>query len=182
MIEKEISKILSKYLNSFVDKTHWKENNEYDILMDVFGITPSLKRENRQYRGRELWMCWQLIVSKVAELSCWDEYKPAQRIWQDEPIDLIIWNDAIDTKYRVWSWDSWTLKKFKKYWAMIREDMWYRPVMLMVRDDNLPAAMTALRKWTWEVYIWDDSFDYLLDKTWFDLKSYLISMKWELSL
>jgi hypothetical protein len=59
-IESVLKGILKQYQNSFSNKIYVEENDDHDPLMDVFGITPSLKRENRQYWGRELGMCWQL--------------------------------------------------------------------------------------------------------------------------
>ena len=93
----KLSTIIQQYQSSFSSKSYVPENNDHDVLMQVFGITPELKRENRQYWGRELGMCWQLLVSEVAASLCAD-YKPAVRVGADEPIDLYIGNDAIDIK------------------------------------------------------------------------------------
>ena len=41
--------------------------------MEVFGITPEMKRENRQYWGRQLGMCWQRLVTEISRQS--------SRIW-----------------------------------------------------------------------------------------------------
>ena len=65
-----LENILQQYQSSFEGKVYIEENNDHDILMDVFNITPNLKRENRQYWGRELGMCWQLLIQKIAELNC----------------------------------------------------------------------------------------------------------------
>ena len=54
MTERKLEQILARYQNSFTDKVYTEENEEHDILMDVFGISPIIKRENRQYWGREL--------------------------------------------------------------------------------------------------------------------------------
>ena len=62
--------ILSEYQRAFADKAYSDENNDHDVLMDVFGITPELKRENRQYWGRELGMCWQRLVIEVCRNTC----------------------------------------------------------------------------------------------------------------
>jgi hypothetical protein len=48
-LEENLKDILSQYRGSFTDKAYDEENDDHDVLMDVFGITPSLKRENRQY-------------------------------------------------------------------------------------------------------------------------------------
>lgn len=111
-LQSQLHRILQQYSSSFGAKVYQEENSDHDILMDVFGITPERKRENRQYWGRELGMCWQLLVIKIAEHNCAD-YRPAIKMERDEPLDLFIGNDAIDTKYRIGSGDSGTLKKFR---------------------------------------------------------------------
>lgn len=176
MNEESLINILKHYQNSFKNKEYDIDNNDHDVLMDVFWLSPETKRQNRQYRWRELGMCRQLLVTEVARNKCPTEFKPAQKIGKDEPIDLIIWKDAIDTKYRIWSWDSWTLKKFKTYWNMI-EKMWLNPVILILREDNLPAAITALNVWNRDVYIWDACFAYIKNKTWYDIKEFLEWLK-----
>jgi len=167
----ELHKILSQYRESFSEKTYSDENNDSDVLMNLFGITPELKRENRQYWGRELGMCWQLLINKLCEINCKD-YKPALKIDADEPTDLFIGNDAIDTKYRIGSGDSGTLKKFKKYGAFLKSKG-FRPVLLILRKDNLSAAITACKVGGWEIYTGEESFKYIKQKAGFDLEKYL---------
>jgi hypothetical protein len=53
-VDHRLKKILSNYREAFTGKTYAEENDAPDPLMAVFGITPDLKRENRQYWGREL--------------------------------------------------------------------------------------------------------------------------------
>ena len=48
----KLSDILTRYQKSFVQKSYKDENEDHDVLMDVFGLTPKIKRENRQYWGR----------------------------------------------------------------------------------------------------------------------------------
>ena len=90
----------------------------------------------------------------------------------DEPCDLIVQNYAIDTKYRLGSGDSGTLKKFKSYGHLLREQG-YEPVFLFLREDNLPAAMTACRKGNWNMYIGKQSFDFIKNISGFDMEDYL---------
>lgn len=151
-----IEPILKKYQESFQAKTYSAENNDIDILMNIFGITPEQKRENRQYWSRELGMIWQLIICRICENHCSD-FKPALKIGHDEPCDLVLGNDAIDTKYRIGSGDAGTLKKFKQYGALLQKKG-YTPVLLILREDNLPAAITACTKGGWRVLGGDDSF------------------------
>lgn len=159
MNNRAIENIFSHYYESFKRKTYSAENNDRDVLMDVFGITPSQKRENRQYWGRELGMIWQLLVCELARETRSD-FQPALRIGNDEPCDLIIGQDAIDTKYRIGSGDAGTLKKFKLYGKLLRE-RGYTPVLLILRDDNLPAAITACNHGGWTVLTNRTSFNYL---------------------
>ena len=170
----EIKTILSNYSQSFSDKSYSEENNDVDVLMALFGITPELKRENRQYWGRELGMCWQLLVNKVCELRGAD-YSPALKIEKDEPTDLFLGQDAIDTKYRIGSGDSGTLKKFMKYGELLKSKG-YRPLLLILRSDNLPAAITACKVGGWEIITGDKCFEYIRDHTGFDLLAYLIAL------
>ena len=169
--KKLIEPILRHYHDAFEAKTYTAENDKSDVLMEIYGISPEQKRENRQYWGRELGMMWQRIVTELSREHC-DNFQPALRIDGDEPCDLIIGRDAIDTKYRIGSGDSGTLKKFKQYGKLLSEKG-YRPVLLILRDDNLPAAITACKNGGWEVLTSQDSFDYLTHKTGIDVKKLL---------
>jgi len=179
-IDLNIKTIINQYRQSFSQKNYSDENNDTDILMDLFNISPNLKRENRQYWGRELGMCWQLIISKLSELRC-PEFKPALKIEGDEPTDLFIGKDAIDTKYRIGSGDSGTLKKFKKYGELLTKQG-YRPLLLILREDNLPAAITACRAGGWKIVVGEESFNYIKERTNFDLKDYFIKNKGNFSI
>lgn len=171
MTEKKLEQILARYQNSFTEKVYAEENEEHDILMDVFGISPIIKKENRQYSGRELGMCWQLLVTETCKAYC-SSFQPAFRVGSDEPCDLIVDAYAIDTKYRIVSGDSGTLKKFKSCGPLLRTYN-YEPVFLILRQDNLPAAITACQVGTWKVYTGDASFNFIQTISGFDLKSFL---------
>ena len=67
-IHEVLNGLIRRYQDSFTQKVYDVENDDTDPLMDVFAITPDLKRENRQYWGRELGMCWQLMISEVVRL------------------------------------------------------------------------------------------------------------------
>lgn len=159
----DIRLVLQSYHNSFSSKAYSDENNDSDILMNVFGITPELKRENRQYWGRELGMAWQLIVNHIFS-NYHPSYGTAIKIGDDEPCDLVAGKDAIDTKYRIGSGDSGTLKKFKSYGKLL-SDKGYRPVLLILRDDNLHAAITACNNGGWTVFTGQASVQYILNNT-----------------
>ena len=163
--------IAINYQSSFTAKTYNDENDDYDCVMDLFGISPTLKRENRQYWGRELGMCWQLFVCEVVRQTR-DDYGPALRFGADEPCDLVFGQTAIDTKYRIGSGDSGTLKKFKQYGALLK-GKGYNPVFLIVRKDNLSAAITACRKGGWAVHTGESTFAFIQEYTGFDLQMFL---------
>lgn len=175
MVEYSLDNILRKYQTSFIDKVYSEENEEYDLLMDVFDISPDIKRENRQYWGRELGMCWQLLVIEICKNHC-QNFQPAFKIGKDEPCDLIVDSYAIDTKYRIGSGDSGLHKKFKSYGKILRQEG-YIPVLLVLRTDNLPAAITACEVGTWEIYTGDNSFQFIQQISGFNLKQFLIDRK-----
>ena len=166
-----VDAILGSYKATFSEKVYSDENDDHDVLMDVFGITPLLKRENRQYWGRELGMCWQKLVVEVCR-SARIDFGPALRIDADEPCDLTVGNLAIDTKYRIGSGDSGTLKKFKAYGPLLRS-RGLEPVLLIVREDNLGAAITACNAGGWTVTTGQRTFDYLYNLTGVDIKDLL---------
>ena len=170
VIETNLDAVLKKYQSAFTQKVYSDENDDHDILMDAFGITPQLKRENRQYWGRELGKCWESLVIEVCRSS--PSFQSALRIGDDEPCDLRVDGYAIDTKYRVGSGDSGTLKKFKKYGPLLKEHG-YEPVFLFLREDNLPAAMTACKKGGWTIYTGKKSFEFIENISGFDLETYL---------
>lgn len=174
-LDTKLKDVLRAYRDSFSIKTYSEENDDPDPLMDVFGITPDRKRENRQYWGRELGMCWQLLVTNALSHHC-KKYTPAIKIGEDEPCDCCVGEDAIDTKYRVGSGDSGTLKKFKSYGKLLKE-RGYRPLLLIVREDNLNAAITACTKGGWTVLQGPATFDYIEELSGFDLRNWLESCK-----
>ena len=116
-------------------------------------------------------MCWQLLVTEIFR-SAGDDFAPALKIGYDEPCDVIFGNYAIDTKYRIGSGDSGTLKKFKSYGPLLRQHG-YDPIFLILRTDNLPSAMAACHAGTWEVYTGADTFEFIQQHTGFDLNAYL---------
>ncbi len=174
-LDDQLKQVLRAYRDSFSSKTYSEENDDCDLLMDVFGITPSLKRENRQYWGRELGMCWQLLVTQVLSHTC-RNYSPALRVGDDEPCDCCVGADAIDTKYRIGSGDSGTLKKFKSYGKLLTQ-RGLRPVLLIVREDNLNAAMAACATGGWTVLQGKATFDYIQTLSEFDMAAWLESCK-----
>ena len=174
-IEDQLRNILGQYKDSFITKEYNEENNDHDVLMDVFGITPDLKRENRQYWGRELGKCWERIVCKVFELKC-ENYKSALKVGDDEPCDCIVGTDAMEAKYRIGSGDSGFSKKIRQYGKDLTE-LKYNPIILILREDNLPSAISTCKKAGWNVYIGEQTFQYISEKANFDLLGWLNDFK-----
>ena len=179
MISSEVSAsleaILKQYGESFTGKEFGGESSEVDAVMSVFGLTQDMKVANRQYWGRELGMCWQKLVTELCQATC-KNFRGPIREGGDELCDLVVKGDAIDTKYRIGSGDSGTLKKFKSYGKNLT-DRGLNPVLLIVRKDNLPAAITACRTGGWQVLTGEESFRYIKKVTGFDLRTWLVQRK-----
>lgn len=171
MIDQKLSDILKQYQNNFSKKIYTDVYDSTDILMETFGITQKLKRENKQFWGRQLGACWQYLIAELCKSTCKD-YGDALRFNRDEPCDLVVGKNAIDTKYRMGSGDSGTLKKFRQYGTLLQDEN-YQPVILCVREDNLPAAMTACKAGGWLIYTGTSTFDYIERMTKFDLYQWL---------
>lgn len=178
-ISVSLEAILQHYEESFAGKEFGGESAEVDDLMLVFGLTQDMKFGNRQYWGRELGMCWQKLITELCRATC-DTFQDPIREDGDELCDLVVKNDAIDTKYRIGSGDSGTLKKFKSYGRNLR-DRGLNPVQVILREDNLPAAITACRTGGWEVLTGDESFRYIEKITGFDLRAWLVERKGKFS-
>ena len=158
--------ILDQYRIKFQNKIHISPPYSSDILLDYFNITLDQIRQNKQYWNRELGMCWQkLIVESVKNLP---DYQSAFRIDRKEPCDLILGKDAIDTKYRIGSGDSGTIKKLKEY-AQLLSDRGYRPVLLILREDNLKSTISACEKGGWNTIIGDSALEYIRNRIGQDL-------------
>lgn len=174
-IEDKLNEVLGKYSQRFTAKKYSDDFNDTDVLMEAFGITQELKSENKQYWGRELGKCWENLLRDLFNITR-DDFEPPKRFGADEPADFFCGNDAIDTKYRVGSGDSGTLKKFEAYGDLLQAEG-YRPVFLFLRTDNLPAALSKMDAGGWVKYMGDDTFEYIKEKTKFDLKEWLIKLK-----
>ncbi len=172
----EIENELDRYYNSFVNKTYCEENQDLDVLMEIFNISPSLKCKNKQYWGRELGKLWEKVINIVFSKAVPKIYKPAIKIGKDEPCDLVVDKYAIDTKYRIGSGDSGTLKKFKKYGPLLTS-LGYTPVMLFLREDNLPAAIAACKVGGWDIYTGEESFKFIQAISKVNLKEVLVEYK-----
>ena len=173
-INNKLKEIISSYQSSFSMKQYAEENNDIDLLMDLYNITPEIKRENRQYWGRELGMLFELLCTEIFRSSPY--FKPKERMGNDSPYDFIYKNMAIDTKYRIGSGDAGTLKKFRQY-ARDLKALGYIPVILLLRNDSLPAAITACINGGWIIYKGDECLNFIKENTNFNLKEFLINNK-----
>jgi hypothetical protein len=174
-LDNTLNAILTKYSQSFNLKIFLEESLEEDVLMQVFGLTQAIKAENKQYWGRELGMCWQLLLTAICR-QIRSDFEKAPKYGKDEPCDLVIGKEAIDTKYRIGSGDSGTLKKFRQN-AKVLLESGYNPVLLILRNDNLPNAINTCETSGWQLHIGDDAFNYIKTVTGFDLENWLVSRK-----
>lgn len=177
--ENEIIKSLNHYSKEFKKKRQQTGSlsKEHDLLMDVFNITPEEKQRNAQFWGRELGMLWQNIVKSVCKNSNVQYSGPITVTdpdgKSDEPCDLTVNDYAIDTKYRIGSGDSKFSKKFRPNFKILREQYKLTPVLLILRDDNLPSPIHRAEKEGWIVKTGNDSFNFLKELTNYDLKEFL---------
>lgn len=164
--------LLHQYYNKFRSKELFLEEQSSDVIMEIFNIRDEDKQKNKQYWGRELGMLWQKLVICHFKQHAPAKTKGAIRYGRDEPCDLRIENYAIDTKYRIGSGDAGTLKKFKVYAEKLKKDG-YIPIMLLLRNDNLPAAISACEKGGWECYSGENAFSFIQKLSGEDLFSVL---------
>lgn len=174
MLELGILKVIQKYQKAFSNKEILEEKGNSDILMNIFEITPDMKQTNMQYWGRELGKCWEGIIKVV--FSKRKDYSPGIKEGDDEICDCVIGKIAIEAKYRVGSGDSGTLKKFKQYAQRLKK-LGYNPTMLFLREDNLPAAITASRVGGWNILVGKECFDFIERESKFDLVKFLNKLK-----
>jgi len=171
MIENKLDGILQHYQNSFLAKSYAEENDDLDLLMNVFGISPQLKRENRQYWGRELGMCWERLVKEICKTYC-SHYSPAPKFDNKEPCDLVVGQYAIETKYRVGSGDSNFQANIKLYGPILTKGG-HVPVVLFLRNDNLQSAINACKTGGWQVHTDENTYQFIQQISDFDLKAFL---------
>lgn len=171
LLKKTIPNILNHYRESFSTKIHNEENIESDLLMEIFGITSKIKLENKQYWGRELGLCWQKIITEIIK-TYRDDYIIPEKFGKQELFDTGFAQYAIDTKYRIGSGDSGTIKKFKEYAKKIKK-IKKTPVLLILRTDNLEYSIKACQKAGWIAITGEQSLNFIKTETGFDLKEFL---------
>jgi len=163
--------VLGQYQKSFQTKIHDPTLGESDVLMEAFGITATVKAGAPQYWGRELGMCWERLVRGLFA-SHGTGYGPALTVNDGQPCDLTFDGVAVDTKYRLGSGDSGTLKKLAGN-ARVLAGLGFEPVMLFLREDSLPSALRKMRKAGWRVLQGPESFAFIEEHTGGDLRSFL---------
>ncbi|GBC62129.1 hypothetical protein DENIS_3092 [Desulfonema ishimotonii] len=168
----EFRDIFVKYQQNFNQKVHTNRFGETDCLMNIFGITPSLKNKNTQYWGRELGACWETMVAEVCKRRS-AGYSPAIMFNGRQLCDLVAGRYAIDTKYRIGSGDSGTVNKFKDNAAQLIKKR-YEPVLLILRNDNLHGTIVQCRNGGWTIHAGEKAFDFIRKiAAGFDMKRYL---------
>jgi hypothetical protein len=174
-LDNSLKSILTQYRQSFTSKQFTKGSKKEDDLMRIFGLTQAIKSENKQYWSKELGMCWQLLVTELCRQTC-DNFSGSIKDGTEELCDLVLGMDAINAMYRMGSGDSRTLKKVRHCGNSLKK-LGYRPILLILRDDNLPAAITACTLGNWVIMAGDEAFQYLQKMTKFDLKAWLQAKK-----
>ncbi len=163
--------ILKDHYHSFTKKIVSEESDKLDELMLVFGIDKHIKSDNKQYWNKQLSRCWRLLVIESLHRNL-AEFQGPLIIEKEEICDMVIGRDAIDTRYRIGSLAVVNTKKLK-HKATKLENMGLRPVLLILRDDNLPQAITACNYNGWTTIIGKDAYEYIYKLSGFDLKTWL---------
>lgn len=167
--------ILKTYRDNFANKSFGKaESDTSDILMDVFGINADTKRENRQYWGRELGTCWERLVKAVFTATIPDVL-PGYKLGKKEICDLVAEPHAIDMKYRLATSQPAVRDELERHaeWLVAAN---YVPVLLVLRDDNLPAAVRRCETGGWTVHTGAAAFDFIKGRTHIDLNAWLTKL------
>ncbi|WP_314987748.1 hypothetical protein [uncultured Campylobacter sp.] len=175
-VEQRIVESLKKYNTNFKTKQFTTKEMDTDILMDFFNISFETKAKNIQYWNRELGMIWELVTKYLFSLSPCFKTADSVDFGLDKPVDYFIGSLAVDAKYRIGSGDSGTLKKFKQYGEMLK-NKGYVPTFLILRDDNLPAAITAAKNGGWNTIIKQDAFNFIISQCNIDIVQYLAHIK-----
>jgi hypothetical protein len=168
--------ILNEYQSKFQNKVQPNTNSSTDILMDCFNLSDIKKQENKQYWNRELGACWQKIV--CAAFKDHKGYQSSPKTGK-APYDLIVDQYAIDTKYRIGSGDSGTIRKIRLYGDMMKE-LNHEPILLILRTDNLKGTINALKNWT--ILTGEESFEFIQRLSGVDVEKYLKDNKGAFSL
>ncbi|WP_353930527.1 hypothetical protein WJM97_20000 [Okeanomitos corallinicola TIOX110] len=121
--------------------------------------------------------CWQKIVTAICKYHCPDFKQPFKIEIEEggkhsEPCDLIVGKYAIDTKYRIGSGEDATHKKLIRYSKYLSKQG-YVPILLILRNDNLPAAITACKSANWQVLTGQESMDFIHQISGIDVKTFL---------
>ncbi|MDB9316037.1 hypothetical protein PN462_23200 [Spirulina sp. CS-785/01] len=166
-INQSLENVLRDYQQSFLSKKFSQDSIEKDDLMLAFGLTQELKAINKQYWGRQLGACWERLVKQLCKASCNNFSLP-----HNSSYDLALGQDALDTKYRLGSGDSKTVRGWKANGEQLKAEG-FNPILLIVRTDNLDAAIQACQVGGWEIKVGSDAYQYLENKTQFNLQTWL---------
>jgi len=135
-------------------------------------LTPEVKLSHPQYWGRELGSCWErLVKSACADAAVPVAFPPPGS--RETPCDIVLGEYAIETKYRIGSGDSGTLQKLQANGAALRA-AGLEPILLILRNDSLPAAMTAARAGGWRILADGDAFGFIQAELGVDLRAFML--------
>lgn len=172
-VDRRLAAVVDGFRASFARKDFIARETDPDILMDVFGLTPEVKLSHPQYWGRELGSCWErLVKSACGDATVQVSFPPPGS--RDTPCDIVLGRYAIETKYRIGSGDSGTLQKLQANGTTLLA-AGLEPILLILRGDSLPAAMTAARAGGWRILADGDAFDFVRSELGVDLRAFMIA-------
>lgn len=169
----ELDDILGRFARGFREKEFERESLDSDILMELLDVDPMLKVRHKQYFSRELGACWESLLKEARRkggvASPYFFPDKGDRQW---PCDIVSGMDCIDAKYRVGSGDNGTKKNLVANANEISASG-YRPVLLILREDNRKSSLRPLELGGWTTFIGKEAFEYAEEAFGFDLEGYL---------
>jgi hypothetical protein len=172
--EQQLRQILLSYQTSFSSQQTTADTRDPDILMKLFGVTSDTQKENRQFWGRHLGVCWEKLVTTLFK-STVPNVQGGYRQGRKTLCDLIAGTNAIDTKYRIATSQPAVRAELQRHGGILQA-AGYNPVLLVLREDNLRDATQQCEKGGWRIYAGAAAFEFINAETGTDLYQWLTSL------
>jgi hypothetical protein len=169
----DLKNLVESYKLSFEKKILNHKHFKQDDIMNLFNKNQYDLLLNKQYWHREFGKFYEKYVKIIAKSKL--KYNDSPKYKKYDLCDLVIDNFAIDTKYRIGSGDSGTVRKLKFYGEQLIK-LNYKPILLIFRDDNLEGTIKSLSK-EWNVLTGDNSNKFIIEHLDFDIKKSLNDLR-----
>jgi hypothetical protein len=162
---------LGRYHETFTDRMPEEQDAVSDALMDFFRLTPEIKNRERQFYGRHLGAAWEEIAGKILHAHDPSTEFPRPGT-EDTPCDIVYRGFAIDTKYRIGSGDSGTMRKLAGNASTLAR-RGFVPLLLIFRNDSLKPSISAARTGGWTICEGEAAVSFIRTHTGYDLLDFL---------